>query len=88
MKFYFEVPPDDIYVFSFILESYEDVGVITTYERDCRKDGGKAKAGKPQKPSCSIVLANIADDYIELFNKIVDDLKRSGLRIKPVEVNE
>lgn len=71
MKFYFEVMPEDIHIFAFILESYEDCGVITTEKK-------VAENGKMS----SIVVANVADDYIDLFNKIVESLGEMNIKIK------
>lgn len=70
MKFRYSVPASQIHVFSFILESYEDVGVITT----------ESSSGEN-----SVVLATVADDYACLFRRIVDSLIEEGLSISLLE---
>jgi len=75
MKYRFVVPTDQIHVFSFILESYEDVGVITTESSSFPGRRGKGLVHD------SVVVANIADDYCGLFQKIVDSLRAEGLTI-------
>ncbi|MEZ7892286.1 MAG: hypothetical protein QMC67_11115 [Candidatus Wallbacteria bacterium] len=73
MKFYFEVTPEDIHIFAFILESYEDCGVITT-EKITKKNGGVS----------SVIVANVADDYVELFHKIVESLDEMNIKVKKI----
>ncbi len=84
MRFSFEMPPENIHLFAHILESYEDVGVITT-EMTPEKRTATGGIHKNSDGPGSIVVANVADDYVELFKKILKSLDRMDLKIKPLE---
>lgn len=66
MIYRFQMPPEQIHFFAHILESYEDVGVVTTEVPAVKRADGKS--GK------AIVIANVADDYAALFERIVASL--------------
>ena len=84
MKFTFEMPPGNIHLFAHILESYEDVGVITTEMTPEKRTAAGVSLKNPGGPE-SIVVVNVADDYIELFKDILKSLDRMDLKIKPLE---
>lgn len=84
MKFTFEMPPENIHLFAHILESYEDVGVITT-EMTPKKRTASGETAKGPGGTESIVVANVADDYVPLFKDILKSLDGMDLKIKPLE---
>lgn len=80
MKYIFEMPPDKIMFLAMILESYEDVAVVTTVEA-----GAKTDAARREGRYKSTVVANVADDYDELFHKIIASLNDADIKFRPAE---
>jgi len=83
MKYIFEMPPDKIMFLAMILESYEDVAVVTTLEA-----GEKTESAKRGGRYKSVVIANVADNFDALFHKIIASLDDGGLKIKPIEMKK
>lgn len=67
MRYILRMPTNKIQLFAMIIDSYEDVGVITTIKHDTENH---LKSNK----SYSILLANISDDYDKVFFDIIKDL--------------
>lgn len=65
----FDLPTAAIALASFLLDSYEDVGVMTTLERR----GGTSR-----------VEWRVADDFAAAAFALLDDLARQGIAIGPV----
>ncbi|HNY11677.1 MAG TPA: hypothetical protein PKK26_08825 [Candidatus Wallbacteria bacterium] len=84
MKFTFEMPPENIHLLAHILESYENVGIITTEMTPEKRAAAGEPVKKPDGPR-SIIVANIADDYVDLFKDILKSLDGMDLKIKPLE---
>jgi hypothetical protein len=80
MRYIFEMPPDKIMFLAMILESYEDVAIITTVA-----PGDKSGASKSGGSYKSVVAANVADNYDELFHRIIRSLNDPDIVPRPFE---
>ena len=81
MRYIFEMPPDKIMFLAMILESYEDVAIVTTIAPG-DKSGAVKKRGGGYK---SVVAANVADDYDELFHRIIRSFNDADIVARPAE---
>jgi len=63
-----------------ILESYEDVGIVTTLAAGAKDDRAR-ESGRYK----SVVIANVADDYVPVFKRIVENMDELGLKLTPYE---
>lgn len=83
MRYIFEMPPDKIMFLAMVLESYEDVAVVTTIEA-----GEKTEAARREGRYRSVVAASVADDYDELFHRIIKSLNDPDIRYRPASEKE
>lgn len=65
-----------------LLESYEDVAIVTTIAAGDKSPAAKKRGGGGGK---SVVAANVADNYDELFHRIIRSLNDADIVARPAE---
>jgi len=81
MKYILKMPPDKIMFLAMILESYEDVAIVTTLIPASKN--APAVEGSGKVPARSLVVANVVDDFDRLFHSIINSLADGDIKAVP-----